>query len=352
MDAKIEALLEVATSIIKLAETLKAEQGADEKSTETKTTKKTTKKDNVVPFKGKEADPEEDKVEGTLDREELDAMTYNDLKKLAKSMGLTATGARAELTDKILSTPVQADSDDDDEPEEEKPAKNKKESKKTSKKTEAPKKSNKVEPEEEPDDEEGDDDEDDEDDIVSKVNESVKDMTDEEIKDILADCGVRAKGKRQALIAAVVDAVKDGSISLDDDDEDEDEDGNSDAGEAGEFDIDLEDKDLTDDRKEALEAYIEESKEEFESGDVKRKDMIEWLNSYHGTKEKMKDKSDEELFSEYLYFSSLLIDDDGEIVEEGPYTVNGEYFCCGHKLKYSKKAKAHICEVCGEKYED
>ena len=39
--------------------------------------------------------------------EELDGMTYNDLKKLAKTLGITAVGNRKEITAKILSGEVE-----------------------------------------------------------------------------------------------------------------------------------------------------------------------------------------------------------------------------------------------------
>lgn len=281
-------------------------------------------------------------VTGTLTEEQLNSLSYNNLKKLAKEMGIPATGSRDELTAKILNAEVSIPAEDEAEeaPVEEAP------------KTKATKKTKPVaepEPEEEEEEEEVDP-------LEARVMEAVEDMTNEEIADILADVGVVAKGKRQALISAVIKAVRDGKIDLDDESEDEEEEVEAPASEESEdedFDVnDPENPDMTKERKTALVAHESETREGFESGEITRKEMIEWLNEFHGTKDAMKKKSDDEVLEEYIYCSSLLINDEGEMPEEeGAYTVNGIPYCCGHELKYNEDNETYICETCGAEYE-
>ena len=149
--------------------------------------------------------PAESKEESTSDltREQLDGMTYNNIKKLAKERGVSAVGNREEITARLLG-------EADDESVEEA----------TAKEVPTKKPVKKIEPVEE----EVDEDEDDEDPIYAQVVEAVAEMSNEDIADILADIGMSAKGKREALIEKVVQAVKEGLLDFDDeDDEDDDE---------------------------------------------------------------------------------------------------------------------------------
>ena len=300
-------------------------------------------KDTTAPKSRKEKEASETLPDASsgLTQEQLDGLSYNNLKRLAKEMGIPATGARDELTQKILNFEGEIPTPDEDEEETPAPAK-------TTRKIE---KSEPVEEEDEDDDEE-------EDPIVAKVMEAVEDMTNEEIADILADVGVKAKGKRQSLISAVIQAVKDGKIDLDDEDEEEEESEEETAPAESEeseeeFDInDPENPDMTKERKTALEAYKSEVENDFAEGSITRKQIVEWLNEYHGTEDTMKKKSDEDLVEEYIYYSSLLINDEGEMPEEeGAYTVNGIPYCCGHELAYNEDNETYICETCGAEYE-
>ena len=298
--------------------------------------------ENPAPKSRKEKEASEklpDASEG-LTEEQLNSLSYNNLKKLAKEMGIPATGARDELTQKILNFDGEVPAS---EAEEETPA-----PAKTTRKVEK-----KPEPVEEP---EEDEDDGEEDPIVVKVMEAVEDMTNEEIADILADVGVTAKGKRQSLISSVIQAVKDGKIDLDDEEsEDEDEDDAPEQSEETEDEFDVNDPDnpdMTEERKTALEAYKSEVENDFSDGAITREQIIEWLNEYHGTEDTMKKKSDEDLVEEYIYYSSLLINDEGEMPEEeGAYTVNGVPYCCGHELAYNEDNETYICETCGAEYE-
>lgn len=283
-----------------------------------------------------------------LTQEQLDGLSYNNLKRLAKEMGIPAVGSREELTQKILSydgevpaPEAEVEPETAEEPVEEK----------TTRKS--PRKIQKSEPE--PVEEDEDDDEEEVDPIVEKVNEAVEDMTDEEIMDILADVGVKAKGKRQALISAVIKAVRDGKIDLDDEESEDDEDEAETEAESEEVEYDVNDPenpDMTKERKAAIEAYEADIRADFENGDITRKQLIEWLNEFHDTKDAMKKKSDEDILNEYIYCSCLLINDEGEMPEEeGAYTVNGIPYCCGHELAYNEDNDTYICEVCGAEFE-
>lgn len=283
-----------------------------------------------------------DPNEGTLTAEQLDGLSYNNLKKLAKDMGIPAVGSREELTQKILNISVEIpeeveeDTEKDDEVEEETSV-------------------DSVDPDTDEDEED-----DEEDNLVKKVNEAVEDMTDEEIMDILADVGVKAKGKRQALISAVVKAVQDGKIDLDDEEVEEDEEDSADSSDdtseedKQEYGVnDLDNPDMTEERRTAIKDYAADVFANFKNGDLTRKQLVEWLNEFNGTNDSMKKKSDEEVLSDYVFCSCLLINDEGEMNEEegNAYTVNGVPYCCGHELQYVEDNDTYICEVCGSEFE-
>ena len=297
--------------------------------------------------KEREASEELPNANEGITLEQLEGLSYNNLKRLAKEMGIPATGARDELTQKILNFDGEVPAPEAEEPEEEvAPTKSPRNTSSNSKGTEA------VEDEGEDADDSGKVDP-----IVQKVNEAVEDMTNEEIADVLADVGVVAKGKRQALISAVIKAVREGKIDLDDEDEDEEESEvesqSEPESEEEEFDVnDIENPDMTEERKTAITAYEAETREDFENGNLTRKELVEWLNEFHGTKDTMKKKSDDDILDEYIYCSCLLIDDEGEMPEEeGAYTVNGIPYCCGHELSYDEDTDTYKCEVCGGEYE-
>lgn len=260
-------------------------------------------------------------------REQLDGMTYNNIKKLAKDMGISAVGNREEITNRILGCT----------PDETATAEN-----------EAP--------EEVPVDEKNNDP------IYAKVVDAVADMTNEEIADVLVDIGLSAKGKREALIEKVVQAVRDGLLDFDDEDEEEETEVAEApvAKEAPVEDSDEEEEDNTNDidnpamteaRKKAILAQDEEIRGQFSKGDVTRDDLVEFLQSFYDTEDDMSDMSDEDLLDTYIDAVCRLVDDEGDLVEEGAYSLNGEPACCGRVLNYSEDTKMFICEHCGEEYE-
>lgn len=278
--------------------------------------------------------------------EELDGMTYNDLKKLAKTLGITAVGNRKEITAKILSGEVEEVVEEAEEVEKKKSS--------PKRKSDSAKVVKKSEPKEEDEEDEIEDDTDEEEvDLVEQqVLDATEDMEDDEIREYLEDVGISSKGKRQSLIAKLVQAVKDGKIDFDDADSDESEDEDTDT-EDTEEDTDVEDvtETMTKKRKKAYLEFCDETRASVEDGEITREDLIEFLNDFNGTKDKMKKVSTNDLVEQYLMISANLIDDDGNVVEEGAYTINDEPYCCGKPLKYDEDENKFICEVCGEEYE-
>lgn len=284
-------------------------------------------------------------VTGTLSREQLDGMSYNDLKKLAKSMGIPAVGNRDEITDKILGVEVEIP-DDAEVEEEPKPKK----SSKRGKTATAP--------------QEVEVDESDNDPLYAQVSEAVTDMSTEDIADLLADVGVSAKGKREALIEKLVQAVRDGLIAFDED-EDEDEgeeiedtpvantpDNEDESDEDEDDDVNnIENPNMTEERRNAILAQDKDIRKKISKGKVTREELVDFLQKFYNTDEDLDDMSDEEVVDTYIDAVCRLIDDEGDLIEEGAYSLNGEYACCGRHLIYSEDTEVYICEHCGEEYE-
>lgn len=188
--------------------------------------------------------------------------------------------------------------------------------------------------------------------VVAQVDKATKDMTNEEIAEVLVDIGVSAAGKREALIAKVVKAVKDGKLELEsaDDSEEEVVEEEMDT----EFELNnLDNPDMTKERKKAVKTFIDEAKEDFESGELNREVLIDWLNEVNGTGETYEDVPDEEILNLYVNLSCLVIDDEGNTVDpEQPYTINGIPYCCGSPLVRDEEEASYTCNICGEEYEE
>lgn len=330
----------------KIIEGLKAVRGgidlilegyADEQSVETVSTPTQNEVESKSAQRRKAVQAEETVAEAptanevkevpAVTREQLDGMTYNNIKKLAKDMGISAVGNREEITNRILGcTPDETATVEDEAPEEV------------------------------PVDEKNNDP------IYAKVVDAVADMTNEEIADVLVDIGLSAKGKREALIEKVVQAVRDGLLDFDDEDEEEETEVAEApvAKEAPVEDSDEEEEDNTNDidnpamteaRKKAILAQDDEIRKQFSKGEVTRADLVEFLQSFYDTEDDMSDMSDEDLLDTYIDAVCRLVDDEGDLIEEGAYSLNGEPACCGRVLNYSEDTKMFICEHCGEEYE-
>lgn len=320
-----------------------------------KKSKKSAKKSKPEPVEEPESDDEET-VTGHISAEDLEEMSYNDLKKLAADMGIPAKGDRNTLIKKITAADVEVPTDggDDDDEEEEKPKKSKKSADK-------PEKKSKKKPDPEP--EEDDDDTDDEDDEpADNIEESVRamceDMGVEDIASVLADAGLSTKGKRQALIDRVVKGVKDGLIDIDDDDEDDepDEDDGEYDDEADEYELnDPENPDMTDERREAILALEKKIKKSIKSGKLTTAKMKKALKDFYAADKEalkvIKDGDDEVIEELYLDMKFNYIDDDGDSHDdEEAYYINEIPFCCGTPLDYDEEDEVYSCSRCGESY--
>lgn len=324
----IKALLLIAEGFKTLAESITVVDGELLPVVEETTT------DKDVETEASEEAPE-------AEEEDLESLSYNELKKRAKEAGVSATGNRKELIEKIRNA---GSEEAEEEPQEEKKPVA---SKKPVKKVEEPEDTE----EDEEDVEEADEDE--EQTTQELVEEAVADMSDDELREILEDAELSTKGKRSALISRIVTAVDEGVITLGDDEaEAEDEVEESSDAEAGD-DITA---DMTPERKEAYETLCEETEESFNDGEITRDDLIDFLAEFNGitskkAKTQYKDTEDAELLAEYLKAMSLLVSDEGEVVEEGAYTINEVPYCCGHELTYNEKSETYKCEICGAEYD-
>ena len=316
-------------------------------------------------------------VEGTLSREQLMSMKFNDLKKLGASLGVSCSGKRDEIIDRILNVPVKA-SVEPEEPEDEGTAEKGKvvpisKSKKggLKKKKEEPEEEETAEAEEE---EAGPSEE-----SIKLAEELTEDMSAKEIIDYLAECGIKAKGKKSDVILVLAKGIEDGTVELEDDEEDtEDEEETEESVDEGEEEVSSDDEEegeefneesyfpeydeagynnpdsMKEERAEAVKAMMADIIEKVENDELKEEDMQTFLENVC-TDEELEalgeDYEFEELVALYCEIRKRFVDDDGEEHEPGdPYELNEKNFCCGHELKYEKKSKTFICESCGEKY--
>lgn len=314
-------------------------------------------------------------VEGTLSREQLMSMKFNDLKKLGASLGVSCSGKRDEIIDRILNVSVKA-SVEPEEPEDEGTVEKGKvvpisKSKKggLKKKKEEPEEEETAEEEEAGPSEES----------IKLAEELTEDMSAKEIIDYLAECGIKAKGKKSDVILVLAKGIEDGTVELEDDEEDtEDEEEAEESVDEGEEEVSSDDEEegeefneesyfpeydeagynnpdsMKEERAEAVKAMMADIIEKVENDELKEEDMQTFLENVC-TDEELEalgeDYEFEELVALYCEIRKRFVDDDGEEHEPGdPYELNEKNFCCGHELKYEKKSKTFICESCGEKY--
>lgn len=242
---------------------------------------------------------------------DLGSMKLKELREYAEELGINSKGKRAELEERIQEFLNSEESEE----------------------------------ESEEDDSEEDEEEDSEDDEkYAQVREYVENASDEEIKETLKELGLSTKGKREALIEKLYQAVKDGLFEFAEDDEESE--GVEDTEESEEL-LD----DMTPERAEGVEELQEKVYADFESGDLTRKDMTAYLKQVGVAVTKKVD--DDNVLDMYIEKLSLLVDDEGEFHEEGedPYTVNGVPYCCGAKLEVLEDG-GYKCNVCGAEYDD
>ena len=273
---------------------------------------------------GTNDEPVEEVIQETTEESEeseesevdLGSMKLKELREYAEELGLNSKGKRAEVEDRIREFL------ENEEPEEE------------------------IEESEEETDEEVDDTEDEvEDETHAKVMQYVNEASDDELRETLEELGLSSKGKREALVEKIYQAVKDGLFEFE-----EDEEPSEDVEPEEETDEETsEDLGMTEERAKAIEAMEEQVQEEFEGGKITRKEMVAYLKQVGiAVTKKVEDEAVVEMYTEKL---ALLIDDEGEFHDEGgdPYNINEVPYCCGAPLEEIEGG--YRCNVCGTEYE-
>lgn len=338
------AIEEAIKGLNMVAEAIKAEGAdADENSAPAKRTPAGRKaSEKKAPAKSapakKTADEDEDDSAGEYTYEELMDMPYNDMKKYAKSVGVTAMGSREKIVNDILKTygveaPDEEDEDEDEAPKKKAPA---------GKKTTARKKSAPVEEEDEEDEEE--------DEVTAQVNEAVKDMEDSEIAELLKQAGLPSKGKRTALIARVIKGVKDEVIDLDGE-EDEDEDEESIYDSLNDYENNEE---IPEERAAAIKKFEAATNKKVKAKTLKMAMIKKALTAYYGDEADLSEAGDEELVEAYIDMKCRFIDDEGDNYDgtDDAYYVNGMLACHGYICEESEDGSSLVCPVCGAEYEN
>ena len=344
------AIEEAIKGLNMVAEAIKAEGAdADENSAPAKRTPAGRKaSEKKAPAKSapakKTADEDEDDSAGEYTYEELMDMPYNDMKKYAKSVGVTAMGSREKIVNDILKTYGVEAPDEEDEDEDEAPKKKAPASKKApaGNKTPASKKSAPVEEEDEEDEEE--------DEVTAQVNEAVKDMEDSEIAELLKQAGLPSKGKRTALIARVIKGVKDEVIDLDGE-EDEDEDEESIYDSLNDYENNEE---IPEERAAAIKKFEAATNKKVKAKTLKMAMIKKALTSYYGDEADRSEAGDEELVEAYIDMKCRFIDDEGDNYDgtDDAYYVNGMLACHGYICEESEDGSSLVCPVCGAEYEN
>lgn len=281
-------------------------------------------------------EPEEEVTVEEPETEDVDlgSMKLKELREYAEELGLNSKGKRAEVEDRIREfLDNQEDSEDEEveEPEVEE-------------ESEEPEIEENEDSEEDEDSEEAEDDEV-EDETYAKVMQYVNEASDDELRETLEELGLSSKGKREALIEKIYQAVKDGLFEFEEDEEpSEDVEPEEEADEET-----FEDLGMTEERAKAIEAMEEQVQEEFEEGKITRKEMVAYLKQVGiAVTKKVEDEAVVEMYMEKL---ALLIDDEGEFHDEGgdPYNINEVPYCCGAPLEEIEGG--YRCNVCGTEYE-
>lgn len=299
-------------------------------------------------------EPANSEEAGAYTKEQLDAMKYNELKKLGASLGVACTGKRDEITARILSV-VSAGGDDTaesaSEPEEEKVVQTQ-----PRRGGGLKKKAQSTEPEIAPE-------------FVEAAKELLESNAIEDIKDALKDVGVKVK-RTDNLETVLAKALADGLLETEDDEED-DKAGEDQTEEAGDDEIEFSEDsyfsqydpegvndpaNMSKKRLKAVKAMMASIIEGVETEEITEDDISTFLETMC-TEDELESLGEnytfEELVAMYCEVNKRLIDNDGDTHEASdPYELGEENFCCGHKLKYDRKSKKYICETCGEEYEE
>ena len=287
---------------------------------------------------GTNDEPVEEVIQELSEESEVDlgSMKLKELREYAEELGLNSKGKRAEVEERIQEfLDNQEDSEEDEED-----------------LGEEPEEEIEDEVEETETEEEVDDTEDEvEDETYAKVMQYVNEASDEELRETLEELGLSSKGKREALIEKIYQAVKDGLFEFEEEDEEPSEESEEVEVEDTEDDSEEDNEDLgmTEARLKAIEAMEIQVQEGFEEGKITRKEMVAYLKQVGiAVTKKVEDEAVVEMYTEKL---ALLVDDEGEFHDEGgdPYSINEVPYCCGAPLEETEEG--YKCNVCGTEYE-
>lgn len=335
---KLDALKAIAEGIDALIEIEKNSLVASIPISEEPKQEEKPKKSKVSSLAEKKA---EKKVEEKEEEVDVDSMDYRQLKAYASEIGVKAKGTKGQLLKAVkdfLANGGEEVAEEAEEEAEEKPAKK---SARGVASMKAKKKTEEVEEEEESEE----DDSEEENTTIKEVERAIEEqeLTDDDLRDTLKDLGLSTKGGHEVLVSKLADAVDAVELSLDDDEVREEADEAEDVAE------DDEEAEITDERKQAIDDFTAETTEAFENEELSVEDMRDFIKDFG---EKISKKaSDEEVLAKYIECASMLIDDEGNTVEEGAYMLNGVPFCCGHALVISEDETSGKCSICGEEYE-
>lgn len=208
-------------------------------------------------------------------------------------------------------------------------------------------------------------------DDMERIERELQNYSEEELADILNSVGITPRGKKQALISKVLEAIEKGLLEwVDEDVENENtedieedseiEDNDEVADEEYNNEDELEDEEIDEDeffnksihkeRAEVLETLDEDFEEAYKNKEITDKDIDALLVNYFDKKELKAMKKDEKI-EYYKEIIKRLIDDGGNLNPiETMYYVNDRPCCCGALLK--KADGMLICEICGSEYKE
>lgn len=269
---------------------------------------------------------EEVKEENTYTYDNLESMTYNEIKALAKELGVKAIGTKKIIIESILAHLGSEPTPTKDEP------------------VEVATDVDIQEIEESTDEEvevvenEVDEDEEVEAEDTTFYDQIVSDLegySDEELADILSSVGISPKGKRQALLAKIVQAIEEGVLEWEEDEE---------ATEEPKEEV----QDTTNARRVARRKEEERITLAIEKGELSHKEIIKYLKDFNNGRYVSQGLDGD--VEEYIAIQCDLIDDEGHKHElADPYYVGDDVFCCGQQLQ--EVDNDLYCEVCGTTYE-
>lgn len=290
------------------------------------------------------------KAETGYTRESLNALSYNEIKAIAKENGVKAVGSKVAIIESILATVGEVQEEALDE---------------AVKDTVVGDVADDIEDDEEKIEDEETENEDDEDGEVEEENidhinlyetvvKDLEDYTDEELADILAEVGLSPKGKRQALLSKIVQAIEDGVLAWDEEETAEDEEVEY-SGEEEEQALLEKEEDVTEEeydfvteaRKSACMDLEKSIRKDFKAKKLSHKDIIKFLK---GIDEEFVSGGAESDLEDYIYVQFNLVDEDGELHEmSDPYYIGESVCCCGQELSQLEEDE-FVCEICGESY--